>query len=411
MPTVAPDDPFGSDDPFRGMPFLGDLARLIQQQGPISWDAARQLAFSIASGGVSEPNVDPADRFQLEQLARVADLHVSSTTGLPTSVTGRPLTIEPVTRTRWVSATLDAYRPLFERLATSLGQSGPGAEPPGTEVDPFEDPAGDPTAAWLGNVMQFLTPMMMGMTAGSMIGHLATRSFGQYDLPIPRPASDELMLVVPTIDAFGEEWSLPTNDLRLWVCLHEITHHAVIGVPHVRRRLEELIQEFVAGFRPDPRALEERMSDMEMDPSAVGDLQGIQQLFSDPEILLGARRSPEQEQLLARLDALMTVIVGYVDHVMDRIGENLVSSYGMVTEAVRRRRVEANDADRFVERMFGLHLTQDRYDRGAAFIDGVVERAGIDGLDPLWRSERELPTPAEVGAPGLWLARIELPED
>jgi uncharacterized protein (DUF2342 family) len=61
--------------------------------------------------------------------------------------------------------------------------------------------------------------------------------------------------------------------------------------------------------------------------------------------------------------------------------------------------------------MFGLHLTQDRYDRGAAFVDGVVERAGTDGLDPLWRSERELPTPAEVGAPGLWLARIELPED
>ena len=278
-------------------------------------------------------------------------------------------------------------------------------------MDPFEDPAGDPTAAWLGNVMQFLTPMMMGMTAGSMIGHLAIRSFGQYDLPIPRPPSDELMLVVPTIDAFGEEWSLPANDLRLWVCLHEIAHHAVIGVPHVRRRLESLIQEFVAGFRPDPRALEERMTDLELDPSSVSDLQGIQQLFSDPEVLLGARRSAEQEQLLERLDALVTVIVGYVDHMMDRIGETLVSSYGMVTEAVRRRRVESSDADRFVERMFGLHLTQDRYDRGAAFIDGVVERAGEDGLDRLWRSEQLLPTPAEINAPGLWLARIDLPDD
>jgi uncharacterized protein (DUF2342 family) len=115
---------------------------------------------------------------------------------------------------------------------------------------------------------------------------------------------------VPTIDAFGEEWSLPPNDLRLWVCLHEIAHHAVIGVPHVRRRLEELIQEFVAGFRPDPRALEERMSDMELDPSAVGDLQGIQQLFSDPEVLLGARRSPEQEQLLEPIREIITQVLG-----------------------------------------------------------------------------------------------------
>ena len=128
---MAQDDPFGSDDPFKGMPFLGDLARLIQQQGPISWDAARQLAYSIASGGVSEPNVDPQVRFELEQLARVADLHVSSTTGLATSITGRPLSIEPVTRTRWVSATLDAYRPLFERLAIPwhISRRGPlGAE-------------------------------------------------------------------------------------------------------------------------------------------------------------------------------------------------------------------------------------------------------------------------------------------
>jgi putative hydrolase len=215
------------------------------------------------------------------------------------------------------------------------------------------------------------------------------------------------MLVVPTIDAFGEEWSLPSADLRLWVCLHEIAHHAVIGVPHVRRRLESLIQEFVAGFRPDPRALEERMTDLDLDPTAMGDLQGIQQLFSDPEVLLGARRSAEQEQLAGRLDALVMVIVGYVDHVMDRIGENLVSSYGMVTEAVRRRRVESADADRFVERMFGLELSQDRYDKGSAFVDGVVERAGEEGLDRLWQGEELLPTPAEVEAPGLWLARIE----
>lgn len=394
------------------MPFLGDLARLIQQQGPISWDAARQLAHSIATSGSSEPNVDPLERIRFEQLARVADLQVANATGLVPSATGRGVNVVPVTRTQWVAATLDAYRPLFERLAGSLG--GPGAATaaatghPSAEVDPFEDPMGDPTAAWLGNVMSFLSPMMMGMAAGSMVGHLGTRSFGQYDLPIPRPPGDDLLVVVPTVESFGREWSLDADDLRLWVCLHEVTHHAVLGVPHVRARLESLISTYVAGFRTDPRGLEDRLGDI--DPTTMSDLQGMQQLFSDPELLLGAMRSPEQEAVQPRLDALVGVIVGYVDHTMDRIGATLVPTYRMVTEAVRRRRVEAGEADRFVEQLFGLQLTQDRYDRGTAFVDGVVERAGEDALERLWRTEAELPTPAELDAPGLWLARIDLPE-
>ena len=37
------------------------------------------------------------------------------------------------------------------------------------------------------------------------------------------------------------------------------------------------------------------------------------------------------------------------------------------------------------------------------------DRAGEDGLRRLWLSPVELPTPAEVDAPGLWLERIDLP--
>ena len=115
--------------------------------------------------------------------------------------------------------------------------------------------------------------------------------------------------------------------------------------------------------------------------------------------------------MLPAFEALITVIVGYVDHVMDGIGHGLLSSYSMVTEAVRRRRVEADDSTRFVERLFGLELTQAQYDRGTNFVSGVVERAGDDGLARLWAREQDLPTPAEVDAPGLWLARIDLPDD
>jgi putative hydrolase len=391
------DPPGGEPDPFQGIPFLGDLARILRQQGAVSWDAAGQLAFQVATGGASEANVDPLERIRLEELARVAELRVADATGLSVSTTGRAVSVVPVTRTQWVQASLPAFRPRFESLATSLSS---------TPEAPLGD-SGDP-AAMLGNLMGMMTPMLVGMAAGSMVGHLATTSFGTYDLPIPRPPSDELIVVGRNVDEFAADWSLPDDDLRLWVCVHELTHHAVLGLPHVRARLDDLLNRYAAGFEADPNALEERFG--QFDLSDAEGMAGLQSMFNDPEAVLGAVQSPAQRELLPHLDALVAVIIGYADHVMDTIGEGLIGSYGMLAEALRRRRVTADESSRFVERLLGLELTQEQCERGETFIQGIVERAGKPGLDRLWRSERELPTPAEVDAPGLWLARIDLPD-
>jgi putative hydrolase len=391
------DGPLGGGGAFGDIPFFGDLFRLLQNQQGMSWDTARQLAVSIANGGTSEANVDPAVRIQLEQLGRVADLHVAGRTGLSTAPGGHSAQITPVNRTLWAQRTLDAYRPLLEKLAASLS-SAPAA---GTDPAPT-----DPTAAMLGPLMQMMGPMMLSMTAGSMVGHLAGRSLGMYDLPVPRPISGELLLVVPNIDSFGAEWSLPIDELRLWVCVHELTHHCVLNVPHVRAELMALLEQYAGGFRPDPNALTDRLEALDFGGESDA-LEQFQAAFGDPEVVLGAVQSPEQRALLPRLEALVTAIVGYVDFIMDGIGASLMSSYGMVTEALRRRRVEADRSDRFVERILGLNLTQTQYDRGAAFVRGVVERAGEPGLARLWEAPGTLPTPNEVDAPGLWLARLE----
>ena len=259
-------------------------------------------------------------------------------------------------------------------------------------------------------MLQMFQPMVLAMTAGSMVGHLAQRTFGQYDLPIPRPltgpAADELLLVVPNLDAFADEWSLAPDDLRLWICVHEVAPHAVLGVPHVRARLDDLLTRYVSSFRNDPSALEDRIGEIDLaDPAALANLQEV---IGSPEVILGAITSPEQEALRPALEAIVAVVVGVVDHVVDVVGGELITDYPMLTEALRRRRVEAAAADRFVERLFGLELTQATYDRGSAFVRGVLEREGEDGLRRLWEGDEQLPTPAEVDAPGLWLARIDL---
>jgi putative hydrolase len=305
-----------------------------------------------------------------------------------------------------VTESLEVYRPLIEAISGSI--ASPGADEPTSDELALDSDPDAAMGAWLGGMMHMLAPMMLGMTAGSMLGHLAARSFGQYDLPVPRPDSDDILIVVRNLDEFGEEWSLDPDELRLWVGLHEIAHHAVLGVPHVADRLQTLLTDLAGGFQPDTRGLEDRLGDV--DPADPQGLSALQSMFSDPEVILGAIRSPAQLHQLPQLEALTAVVVGYVDWVMDTIGTRLMGSYDQITEALRRRRVEEAPSDRFVGQLLGLDLRQEHYDRGTAFIDGVVSRAGADALDRLWKSERELPTPSEVDAPGLWLARIDLPD-
>jgi putative hydrolase len=387
--------------PFGGGPLddlLRNLARLLTTQGPVNWEVGRQLAQWTATEGEPEGNPDPVTRVRLEELLRVADLHVSEATGLSTTATGGLLSARAVTRSEWALRTLDAWRPLLERLATALAATTePDAAP--------EEPGADPMAKLLGNLPQAVAPLLFGMQAGSMVGHLGSRAMGQYDLPVPRPPSDELLFVPSTIEAFTSDWSLPADDVRLWICLHEVAHHAVLSRPHVRARLEELMLAYAGSFQADAGALEERLGSF--DPT---DLAALQETFSNPEVLLGDIDNPARQQLMVPLQSLLSAVVGYVDHVMDTVGRRVIGSYGPLTEALRRRRLEDGEGRQFVARLLGVELTAASYERGSAFVRGVLERAGEDSLARLWQSARNLPTPAELDAPGLWLARIDLPD-
>ena len=140
-------------------------------------------------------------------------------------------------------------------------------------------------------------------------------------------------------------------------------------------------------------------------PCSVRSLAAIAQ---QPEALLGAMQSERQREVLVRLQTFMSVLEGYADVVLDRIGERLIPSYGQIHEAMKRHRLVRGEADRFIEGLLGLRLEREHYERGEAFCRGVIERAGIDGLNRLWERPSMIPTANELRAAGLWLARIEL---
>lgn len=401
----GPEQPFGFGLPglpggLPGLPGLGnlDLSQLmgmLASPGPVNWEIARQVARSVATEGRAERPIDPAAPAEFAELARAAQTHVADLTGLAASLATPVRVLGAV---EWAELHLDALRPVLEDLARTLGTALETELQAELEA---EGATGDPMAA----LMPMLAPVLLGLQAGSMIGYLALHAMGRYDLPLPVADSPSLCFVATHIDEFETAWSLPRADLRFTLAAHEVVHAAIRSVPWVGARLVRLASEYARAYRLDLGAIEDRFG--AIDPT---DPQSFEALSAHPREILGAMQSPAQAEVQERLRVFTTVLEGYADCIVARVTERLVPTGAQIHEAFTRHRIDRGEAGQFIDALLGVDLGRDDYQRGRSFCDGVVERAGLDGLNRLWTDESMVPTPSELEAPGLWLARIDLEE-
>ena len=118
-------------------------------------------------------------------------------------------------------------------------------------------------------LMQSLLPLLLGVWSGSMIGQLAHHALGQYDLPLPLHGPPTQRFLVRNVEAFGEEWALPADELRYALALREVVHGAQRSVPWVRDELERLASDYVGAYEVQPDALQEQLGDIDLDRSVV----------------------------------------------------------------------------------------------------------------------------------------------
>jgi len=375
-----------------GFPFI-DLSKLLGGAGSGDpWVTASNLAVAIATDGGNEPNLDPITRMQITDLGRVAELHVAQAIGieLPSNTQ-----IEPVSRGEWTKQSLDAYRPFFERFGEAMGSA----------LQTEDLPVGDPMTAMLGQLIQGLGPMMVSASAGSMIGNLGRHALGQYDLPIPRD-TNRVLIVAGAIDETAADWNIDINDLRLWMLIHELAAHAVLTIPHVRKRLDSLLIDYATAFRPDNDAIAEKFDLGFSGQPDMAQLQAMSEEFGDPEAILSMMRSRTHDLLVPQFEALVAAVLGFVAHTVDTICDGLIPSAPEIANRFRTRWIDQAPADKMMEQLLGLNISDELLARGSSFIEGIIERAGDEGLIRLWADELDLPTAAEIDAPGLWLARI-----
>jgi putative hydrolase len=400
-PTDPSEGPPG--DALRDVPLFREIQRvLMASTGPVNWELARQVGIASAAWGADDPTPTEDDRSSLEQTVRAAELAVADLTALPSP---RDVArVELVRRAQWVESSIASLREVIEpvaaRLTASLGDLQPGEGFPGLPGMPGALPGEGAEGGEMANqVLQMIGPLLMGVQAGTVLGALGQRVFGEYDLAVPRPGGT-LSFVVANIAQFEREWELPRMEFRAWVALHEVSHRFEFAGAWTRDHFLELVRDLVANAEIDLSSLRERLESMDLsDPGAMSHgFEGVGNLF-------GETTSTEQRLRIARVQAFVVAAEGYADHVTEAVGRTMLSSFGKIDEAVRRFR-EGRPGDQALDQLLGLQMTDEQHRLGRAFADTVAEQTEEATLARMWGSADSLPSMPELEEPTLWLARM-----
>jgi putative hydrolase len=384
-------DPGLPEDAFADVPLLREIQRvLLSGSGPVNWELARQVGIASATWGQDDPAPTEEDRRGLEGAARMAELTVAEVTGMdaPPEVTQ----VRTVRRAEWVEANVRGLHGLFEptaeRMARAL-QTARGEEP----AEALEG------AQMLEAVLERMTPLLMGAQVGAVLGALGQRVLGQYELPLPRADQPALLFVVPNIAAFEKEWSLPPDEFRAWVAMHETTHAFDLGRPWVREHFLGLVREVAGALEFDLAAIQDRLEGLDLsDPQKLSEALGGD--------LLAGELTDEQRLLLRRVQAFLAAAEGHADHVVSIIGKERLAGFSQIDEAVRRRHESRSQEEQAVERLLGIDVKLEQYRLGRAFADHVAEATDEATLALMWESAEALPSMPELEEPRLWLARM-----
>jgi putative hydrolase len=381
---------FGSGDPeaFRDAPLFRELQRVMSaSSGPVNWELARQVG--VANAVEAGPDLEPTegDLRMLEEAVRVAELQVGRFTGLPAPADVAQ--VRAVRRAGWVNANTESLKALLEPAARRL-------------TDAIERGSGEqlpPEMAQVSAFLRQLSPLLLGTQVGQVLGMLAQRVLGQYDIALPRSGPGQLLFVVPNLVAFERDWSLDPREFRTLVALHEVTHRFEFAQGGARDRFHELLDDYLSTLKLDVEGMQARLASVDpADPAA------LQQLAESDEGLFWADLDDEQRLKLGRIQAFMAAAEGYGDHVMQALGAELLGTYSRIEEAMKRYR-EGEHGDPVFERLLGVDMKREQYRKGRAFCELVVEQTDEATLARMWESADAMPSLPELEEPRLWLAR------
>lgn len=363
------------------------FAKKDRPEGMIDWNRSRDIATGMNKGDtLTATERDHLDRYYGELVAKCIPI-VSEYTGtsLPTD-TERTYAFD---RVDWINANLEGFKRMFEPLE-SLDTGGGGKNMV--------------AKAWTG-----VNQAILSYEVGLLLGYMARRVLGQYDLALlgrePVTSTGKLYYVEPNIRGTENKLGLPRDDFRMWLALHETTHAFEFEAhPWVRIHFNGLLDRYMSFLKQDAEFLKQGLQGLKVFAKRV---QEGRDSAESSGSWLEALMDEEQRQLFSEMQALMCVIEGYSNHVMNAVGRDLLENYEMISRKFEERQKQRSQADQLFAKLTGLDVKMEQYRQGEEFINHIVEQRDHAFAHQVWDKPENLPTMEEIRNPVQWITRMD----
>ncbi|MDI1459833.1 zinc-dependent metalloprotease [Catellatospora sp. KI3] len=387
FPGGQPPDP---NDPQQMQQFLAGLQQLMAMSqpggGPVNWDLARQVATTTLNTE-GDPAVSAADRAEVGEALRLADLWLEPVTSLPSGLVGTAAW----NRNEWIFNTLDVWRKLADPVA-------------GRMVAAMGDLVPPERRAQLGPMAAMITGLggaLFGGQFGQALAKLATEVLSAGDIGLPLGPAGTAALVPANIRAYGEGLELDPGELRLFTALREAAHQRLFGhVPWLRGHVLSAVEAYANGIKVDREAIEEALGRIDpSDPESMNELR-LEGIFTPDD-------SEQQRIALNRLETTLALVEGWVCHTVEAAAAGRLPNVVRLSEMFRRRRAAGGPAEQTFAALVGLELRPRRLREAAALWAALTEHRGVDGRDALWAHPDLLPDEEAFTDPVAYATRSE----
>lgn len=375
-----------SSEPFGDIPLFREIQRLLASSGsgPINLEIAGQVAQSVATEGLAEPPIGASVKKTLGEAVHEAETLLAGYTRLDLI---EPISSDGLTRSVWAARTLIAWRWLLERLATRF-------------VDELGAQGEDESMQQMTMVMKQVGPLLMGLQAGTLVGHLAREVISGFDPSIPREGENGIVLVVPNVSKVAEDYGLEADAVIRWVAFQDVARYIVVqGIAWVAPYRRNLMTALVDAIEIDTDEMQRRLIDLQT--------QGMEVLQEGASVDASIPIVPTQahQQALDRVRAFVGLHEGYAARASSATGAQLFGDT-KVAEVIARQRAASSDAKDLLASVLGFSLDRDLIATGATFCAAVEKLEGLAALNRAWEAPDNLPTYAELKDPFVWMDRI-----
>jgi coenzyme F420 biosynthesis associated uncharacterized protein len=366
---------------------LGRRAEKVARRGLVDWSRAEQVAIDrlrSAPGTLSPEALKATEADYAEAMARIVPrLSAALETELPGVVERAGV----VDRAGWVRANVTTFAGLIGTLEEEL-------------LDQVMPTGGGLAKATMALANRWVTTRQLGF----LLGFMGSKVLGQYDLALlsAEGTPGRLLFVEENIRQTARVLDVPLGPFRTWIALHETTHAFEFEAhPWLRPYLADRLERQLRLFSREASSLgREALRNLGRSLRGESDPDGaehwMERLMTD-----------EQRRLFRETQAVMSLLEGFSDYVMDEVGRDLVPDVERISARFHERRhARRSPFERAVMRLTGMDVKMEQYAKGERFVSAVAAAGGPAALRRLWEGPQNLPAHGEIDDPARWIRRV-----